>query len=338
MPAVRLVLPTPPLPFAIATTRLTCHTLHIHRCAHPDPTSGLTGGATPNWTGADTASTTGEAPPSGPAVRHGAPTSNATPGSSPVRPPDEHDDATGDLTACANGEPPAAAPPVGHGGDTSSVRPVSSPVARARGHGDAHHGAHPDHTPFPHGCGTPNATAGSAAEPSPGGTHEAPALACDDPTAFAAPVERPVCSGGRHGAGKAVARACASAEPVRTTFAVSTGDAVCGTTSCVQPEPFAGRSPGDSGAAHDEISPVEPAGCPGEMNGGVHGTSPGCTLGVPRRSPHRAATMLPKVTPHVAGYLWTRVVPHADQQAASRPHRAWCTRCRSRLLRTYPPA
>src|SRR5664279_3460651 len=84
MPAVRLVLPTPPLPFAIATTRLTCHTLHIHRCAHPDPTSGLTGGATPNRTGADAASTTGAAPPSAPAVHHGAATSNATPVSSPV--------------------------------------------------------------------------------------------------------------------------------------------------------------------------------------------------------------------------------------------------------------
>src|SRR5664280_2467685 len=128
MPAVRLVLPTPPLPFAIATTRRTCHTLHIHRCAHPDPTSGLTGVATPNRTGADAASTTGEAPPSGPAIRHGAPTSNATPGSSPVPPPDEHGDATGDLTACANGDPP--------------------PVAAASGHGDAHHGAHPEHKRF----------------------------------------------------------------------------------------------------------------------------------------------------------------------------------------------
>ena len=148
MPAVRLVLPTPPLPFAIATTRLTCHTLHIHRCVHPDPTSGLTGGATPNRTGADAASTTGVAPPSAPAVRHGAATSNATPVSSPVPPPDEHGDATGDLTACANGDPPPAASPVGHHVTTSSVRPVSSPVASASGHGDAHHGAHPEHKRF----------------------------------------------------------------------------------------------------------------------------------------------------------------------------------------------
>src|SRR6478672_9882530 len=47
IPAVRLVLPTPPLPLAIATTRLTCHTLHIHGSAHPDGTSVLAGGATP---------------------------------------------------------------------------------------------------------------------------------------------------------------------------------------------------------------------------------------------------------------------------------------------------
>ena len=269
------------MPFAIATTRLTCHTLHNHRCAHPDPTSALTGGATPNRTGADAASTTGAAPPSAPAVHHGAPTSNATPVSSPVPPPDEHGDATGDRTAYANGEPPSAASPVGHSGDTSSMRSVLSPVAGASGHGDAHHGAHADRKPFRPGCGTPSATASSAAEASPCGRHEALAVACGDPTAFAAPVERHVFPGGRHGAEPAVPVACASAELLRGTFAVPTGDAAGAMTSCVQPQSFANRSPGQSGAAHDEISPCGPHGCPGEMNGRVHGAAQCCTQGVP---------------------------------------------------------
>src|SRR3954454_13706675 len=70
MPAVRLVLPTPPLPFAIATTRLTCHTLHIHSCVHPDPTPRPTGDATPHHTGSKPAVTAGAASPSPTAARH----------------------------------------------------------------------------------------------------------------------------------------------------------------------------------------------------------------------------------------------------------------------------